>query len=158
MADATTSQDFQELLDAIEPRTPIFWMGVENDEYSDVEVYNRTVRCVVIDSLTCDEIGSWEVDPISALHLLHKASFLCIDGERDAEEADFTVLLYAMCNAWFHKRCEPAPAPTVVSDLNIARAIEALQVGDLGCALGWINAAHQRNIEMLRKVTIDIEG
>lgn len=142
MKNITTESNFKEILEATEPRTPTMVMRLDVEE-AEGPAWDRMVGITLYDNLTCNEIGSYDVDPFSALHLLHRASFFAIDGERTDEMGDFAQELYSVINAWAGKRLDKLAQQNATT--NIQAAIECLETGDLGAALSWITAEARNN-------------
>lgn len=96
------NETFQEVLAASEPRTPVMVLHLD---LAGVRAHRADVRVVLNDSLTCEQLGEYFVNPIHALHLLHRASMFALNGEL-TESADFVCELYAVCNARYEAdRC-----------------------------------------------------
>lgn len=96
------NETFQEVLAASEPRAPVVALHLD---LAGVNVARADVRVVLTDSLTCEQVGEYFVNPIHALHLLHRASYLAVNSEL-TERAEFVCELYAVCNARYEaERC-----------------------------------------------------
>lgn len=123
MADQCYNDAFQEVLAALEPRTPTMTLYLERPTPQKL-AYEQEVEVAIWDGLTCAEIGRYTIDPVSALHLLHRASTFALDCEL-VEEAEFTCELYAVVNAWYHTTREkleeqPEPRPETTCSLSDA--------------------------------------
>jgi hypothetical protein len=86
------NEAFQEVLTQLEPRTPIMVLHINIDPDRPTAA---DVRVVLKDSLTCNTLGEYLVNPVDALLLLHRASQFELDAEL-CEEGDFTVQLYTL--------------------------------------------------------------
>jgi hypothetical protein len=123
------TEAFYDVMEALEPRTPTMVLHLEASPH----LAHMDVRVVLNDSLTCEQVGEYIINPIHALRLLHHDMLFALDGEL-CERADFTVELYAVCNARFEREAAPAPATPE----------PALLTCDLSDLLDYILQAHTK--------------
>lgn len=100
MADKVYQDAFNEVLQALEPRTPSITLYLERPTPKN-PAHMQDVQVALWDSLTCAEIARYNVDPVSALHLLSKASQFALDCEL-VDQSEFECELYGVVNAWYH--------------------------------------------------------
>lgn len=123
MADATTPADFQELLNSLEPRIPLLDLDMQIPS-ADRPAWDCVITACVLDSIHGNEFARYELDPITALNIFHKANRYSFDGQWTEDVGVWTVRLYDLCNAWFHHRVgEKIPEAKPVS-CSLADAIQ----------------------------------
>lgn len=100
MAKRCAQEEFAELVAAIEPRLPMLTMLMDTPT-SAKKAWEIDITVRLQDSITCNEIGEYTIDPVSALLVVNKMGRFAIDGELCDDEGMFLSMLYDLCNARF---------------------------------------------------------